>query len=54
MSLIQLEPYTPLWFTSPDNHDIGEEVGPDNWRFGGSYWDARNSSFQGVKFEPVW
>lgn len=50
----QLEPYTPLWFTSPDNHDIGEEVGPDNWRFGGSYWDARNSSFQGVKFEPVW
>jgi len=54
----QLEPYTPLWFVcsevETDEKVQGEEVGPERWKFGDTYWDFRSKSFQGVQFEPLW
>jgi len=48
-----MEPYTPLWFVCSEEDDKvqGEAMG---WKFGETYWDSRNKSFQGVQFEPLW
>jgi len=54
----QLDPYTPLWFVCSEVESEGkvqgEEVGPERWKFGETYWDSRKNSFQGVQFEPLW
>jgi len=55
----QLEPYKPLWFVCSEVEETeekvqGEEVGPERWKFGDTYWDSRNNSFLGVQFEPLW
>ena len=37
--------------------DKGEKVQGEEgigWKFGETYWDSRNKSFQGVQFEPLW
>eukprot|EP00090_Calanus_glacialis_P045445 TRINITY_DN8436_c0_g1_i1.p1 TRINITY_DN8436_c0_g1~~TRINITY_DN8436_c0_g1_i1.p1 ORF type:complete len:909 (+),score=338.09 TRINITY_DN8436_c0_g1_i1:70-2796(+) len=54
----QLDPYLPLWFVCSEVESeekvVGEEVGPERWKFGDSYWDSRRKGFQSVQFEPLW
>ena len=54
MKIFQLEFYPPRWFLSET--DLEDEAADTDrqWKFGGKYWDHRDTGFQGVQFEPIW